>query len=214
MQRLPITGYQGEPVPHKFFCQDHTTEHLAFIFPGQGYTTDHPLLYFSTMLLQHAGADVLCVDYNKRANFETLAPDDVLRCIREDALAASRAALQQRAYKRLTLIGKSLGTIVMSQLFADITFEGTLQAIWLTPVLRDPIFRALLHEKERSLLVIGDKDHYYDARLVQEFQAQTTDQVMLVPGADHSLQLGNDAPGSLRVLAQVMERMDQFLKRA
>ena len=54
-ETISILGYHDEPVPHTFFKQDATTDHLAIILPGRGYTAQMPLLFYPiTLLLDQA----------------------------------------------------------------------------------------------------------------------------------------------------------------
>ena len=70
---LEIRGYKRRQVENRFFQQDGTTETLGVIFPGLRYTSDMPLLYYTTKLLTERGGDVLQLwaDYTS-ADYQSL----------------------------------------------------------------------------------------------------------------------------------------------
>jgi hypothetical protein len=64
IETIDVIGYRNEVVPCTFFRQEHKTGHIAVLFPGFGYTTQMPLMYYPGQLLVQSGADVLLVGYN------------------------------------------------------------------------------------------------------------------------------------------------------
>ena len=52
IQRLPLHGYQGKPVPNLFFRIKQSRPALAVIFPGLTYSADMPLLFYTSALLR------------------------------------------------------------------------------------------------------------------------------------------------------------------
>ena len=115
--KLELQGYKGA-VDNLFFRQEADTDHLAVLFPGRGYTTQGPVLYYPGALLRNRGADVLNVDYayDKRSDFDELSEEEQTAWLKADGKAALDAALSQRDYRHLTLVGKSLGTLVLALL--------------------------------------------------------------------------------------------------
>lgn len=117
-EHLEIVGHCGDPVPNTFWRQRGETAHVGVVLPGAGYTCQMPLLYYPTRLLLGAGADVLQVEYAYlgQAAFRALPDDEQERRFFADVEAALRTGAAQRAYGRLTLVGKSLGTLAMGHL--------------------------------------------------------------------------------------------------
>ena len=204
-KKLDIRGYQQELVPNTFMQQNETTEHAAIVFPGLGYTCQGPVLSYPTFELLARGADVLQVEYNTRRSESH--KEEV-----EDAIAACQELLQQRTYKRLTVIGKSLGTMVMGNLLTTQTLPLAIQAIWLTPVLTVPTFQAQLRNLSHpSLFVIGTADPYYKPDLLKEIQAVTTREVLVIEEADHGLLIQDNVLASIHVMERVIRSMQTFL---
>src|SRR5262245_25536830 len=115
---LAVSGYRDEAVPNTFLRQDGATDHIAILLPGINYPCDLPLLYYPARQLTARGADVLRVEYtyNRRPDFAALSAADQAEWLRADTTAACRVGLAQRAYRQITLVGKSLGTLAMGQL--------------------------------------------------------------------------------------------------
>ena len=212
---LKIVGCRNEAVPNTFFQQDGETRHLAILFPGYGYTAHMPAVYYPGRLLLTRGADVLSVEYTygRRPEFQSLPDEERIRWLQADAAAACNAALAQREYERVTLVGKSIGTLAVAHL---LTTEGRLrspQCIWLTPLLRNARLRAQIKQApHRALFVIGTADPQYDAARLAELQQATAGEVLVIEGADHSLEITGDVLASLHALEQVMEAMGEFVR--
>src|SRR5215469_16344442 len=132
-EQRDIRGYHQESVPHTFFRQQEESTQLALVLAGGGNNCQHPTLYYPTRELLTRGADALLIDYCLRPEFSTLTEEQVMACVVADSLAASQAIWSEHAYERVTLIGKSLGTLAMGHLLASIPAGIKVQAVWLTP---------------------------------------------------------------------------------
>ena len=211
---LAIAGYRDEPVPHTFFQQGEATEQVAILLPGLGYTCDMPLLYYASELLLGLGADVLLVEYayGRRPDFHAASDAEKRHWLFADTAAACRAALAKRPYRKITIVGKSLGTRAMGHLLTtEPAFAGA-SAIWLTPLLRDDHLLAQIEQSARpSLFVIGTADAHYDRGLVAQVGGATGGAVVVIDGADHSLEIAGDIVGSVRLMERIVRAMQQFL---
>lgn len=211
---LAITGHRDEPVPNRFVRQEGKAEELALLLPGYGYTCDMPLFYYAENLLTERGADVLRVEYayNRRADFGDPRGPEARRWLRDDAVAACRAALAQRPYRRLVLVGKSLGTLAMGEaLAASIAGGRDTSAVWLTPLLGDPdLLRQVRDWGGRSLFVAGGADRAHDAAAQADAVAATGGSLLVVDGADHGFDIPGDPVASVRALERVVLAMREF----
>jgi len=208
---LEIAGDVGS-VPNTFFRQPNS-DHLAVLYPGYGYTCQMPLLYYTSRLLRDLGADVLQVEYDYGAQgFRTLPEAEQDRLFFGDVRASYRAAAAQRAYRQVTLVGKSLGTHALSYLLSERAELGGARAVWLTPLLHDPDFvRRLERCPQRSLFVIGTADPAYNAERLRALARTPQRDVEVIDGADHSLEL-DDLDASLDALRRTASRTRAFLK--
>jgi hypothetical protein len=211
---LDIRGHRGDAVPNTFFAQDSETHHLAFVFPGLGYTAHLPVLYYPRRLLLERGADVLLVeyDYREQANLRMPRDPETDRWFFDDVAAACGAGLGQRPYSGVTLVGKSLGTLAMGYLLTEDTRLPQAQGVWLTPLLRNDRLRAQMRRaKGPSLFVIGTADGHYDPSYLDEVRLASGGESVVIQGADHSLEIEGDIVGSIRAVEQTVRAMQRFL---
>jgi hypothetical protein len=213
-QKLDIPGYRQEPVPHTFFQQHTESQHAVMVFAGQGINCQHPTLYYPTRELLRRGADVLLVDYCLRPAFPTFSNEELKACIEADTLAAYHTLFQRRTYQRVTLIGKSLGTLAMGYLLTAVPPMPQVQAIWLTPLLKRPEFRAQIRQAHpRSLFIIGTDDPHYDAVELTELEKVTGGETLTIKGAEHLLEVPDGIIASLHAMEQIMQTIQAFLDR-
>jgi hypothetical protein len=213
---LDVSGYRDRAVPNTLYRQECKANHLAIVFPGYGYQASMPALYYPVRLMLARDFDVFQVDYayNRCADFRTSPPDEQMRWFQTDVERACDAALSQRAYRQVTLVGKSIGTRAMGHLLsADAALrEVRTQCIWLTPLLREERLRAQIVEGgRRSLFVIGTADQHYAPGYLRQVQEATGGQTVVIDGANHSLEIEGDVAGSLRAMERVVRAIAQFL---
>jgi predicted alpha/beta-hydrolase family hydrolase len=212
---LEIEGYQHESVPNLFFqAKEKASEHLALLLPGKGYPCAGPVLHYPLLELLDQGIDVLEVDYARRTQIRSWTLEQAQECALADTITAYQAIASQQKYKQLTLVGKSLGTLVMGELLASRAFSDPLQAIWLTPILRSvALCQQICQVPIPSLFVIGTADRAYDAERLAEVRQATGGEAVVIPLADHSLDIGTDAHRSLQAIERVREAIHGFLAR-
>ncbi len=210
---LEITGYCGLPVPNTVVRNGPHAERLAVIFPGLRYNTSMPGCYYPALAMLSKGADVLNVEYDyTNPGFQEMPDREQSRWIAADASAAIRAALSAGKYEKITLIGKSLGTIALGSLLAAEPSLSEADFIWLTPVLRDPQIRqGMMTRRHHGLFVIGTADGLYDESLLAEVLQATGGESLVLPGVDHGLEIPGDVPGSIRAMETIVLKIDQFV---
>ncbi len=213
-ETLDIRGYRDEAIPNTFFRQQDETRHLALLLPGFAYSAQMPVLYYPGRLLTQRGADVLRVDYayHQRPEFQALPGDERDRWLHADAAAACRTALAQRSYDRLTLVGKSIGTLAMGYLLTGVRGLPRTQCVWLTPLLRsEPLLAQIQQARPRSLFAIGTADPQYDAAKLAAAEQATGGRSVVIEGADHSLEVADGVMESIRALQQMMLGLHEWL---
>jgi hypothetical protein len=201
-------------VPCTFFRQEHKTGHIAVLFPGFGYTTQMPLMYYPGQLLVQSGADVLLVGYNysQQPDFRSASVDERDVWLRTDTIAAYKSALAQGDYERVTLVGKSIGTRAMGHLFATQERLPSPQCVWLTPILgNEQLCSQIKQRAHRALFVVGTADSHYVPAKLAELQQATVGQSIVIENADHSLEIKGDIIESVRVLERIMVAIEKFL---
>ncbi|MGB6068525.1 MAG: alpha/beta family hydrolase [Desulfomonilaceae bacterium] len=214
IETLNIVGHRNEILPSTFFRQKDESPHIAVIFPGFGYTAQMPLMYYPGRLLLESGADVLLVGYNyfKRPDFRSAPDEERDVWLRTDTIAAYEAALAERDYERVTLVGKSIGTRGMGHLLSTTDPLPSLQCVWLTPILRNEQLCAQIKQNPcSSLFVVGSADSHYDPVKLAEVQQATGGKAIVIENADHSLEIPGDIVESIRALEGIIAEIQKFL---
>ena len=210
---LPIIGKTGQPFPNRFFRQEPATTALAVIFPGMGYNTDMPLLYYTGLMLRMHGADVLQVraDY-MAAGFQSLSPEERLGRLAADASTGIAGGLAQGDYQQLILAGKSIGTLSMALALQLVDLPQPPVTIWLTPLFRESLLvEAAAECQAPSLFIAGTGDPTYIPAAMTFIQKRIPARVHLVEKANHSLETPDDPYQSLDNLKETMRVLSNFL---
>ena len=212
---LEINGFGGAPLPNRLLrLKGATPPALGVIFPGLRYSCDMPLLYYTTRLLLRSGIDVLQVqrDYTQPA-YQSAHRLEQLQMLGQDAQAAIAGGLAQGGYSRLVLVGKSIGTLVLAYLGSSLS-QPPFVSVWLTPLLDQPLLvEAACSSTAPGLFVAGSGDALYDPAALERIRFTAQAEVQVFPGADHSLELPSDLPGSLAILGEYLQGLGSFLDR-
>ena len=213
-KKLPILGFGGESIPNQYLLQADAPFDLTIFLPGMGYSCDMPLFYYIQNLQEVAGSDLLRVEYNYgfRPEFRALPFEEQLRRIVFDAGTAISLARSQRAYQKITIVGKSLGTLAIAHLLeANLLDDSFSQILWLTPVLHDEtVIRQMKRFRGRSLMAIGTDDPADDAQKVSELCALPGMSAVVVDRADHGFDVDANVIGSIQAVEQAMHAVARF----
>jgi len=183
------------------------------VFPGYGYRCYGPVIYYPSLVLLSLGADVLWVEYeyDKELEYMTVEPAERRLWRLSDANAAVRMALDRHPYERFTLVGKSIGTLVVGDLLSEERRLHSARAIWLTPLLHNEELRDQLERlSNQSLLVSGSADSAYDPEFALRLRKKPNVRLLLLEGADHSLEVPGDPLQSLEALRRLTEQTVDF----
>jgi hypothetical protein len=210
---IDSAGYDGKPVPTSMIVHPQTTDHLGIILPGFRHTIDMPDLHYAGLILQHKGADVLRVEYGySKTDFMNRPEPERAERLSADARAACAAGLQKRAYRKISLIGKSLGTLAMGHLLEDPVYSAA-ACIWSTPILANAWLCAQIRERRpRSLFIIGTADQFYDPALLGDLVDATGGKALVLEGVHHGLEIEGDIPGTLTALHRIVDAMQEFIE--
>jgi predicted alpha/beta-hydrolase family hydrolase len=212
---LNIRGYRGKTVQNTYFKQEGKAKHVAVVFPGYGYRCFGPVVYYPSLALLALGADVLWVEYayDREPEYGQMRPSERTEWRQSDSGAAINEVLRQVSYDKFTLVGKSIGTLVVGDLLTDDPRLRSARAIYLTPLLKSERLRAQLERlNSPSLFVSGSADSEYDAEVAARLREKSTVGFLLLEGADHSLEVRGDPLQSLQMLSRLTEQTLRFLK--
>jgi hypothetical protein len=211
---LPILGYRDQQVPNTFVRRDEATSELGILLPGLGYSCDMPLFYYAELLLHRRRADIVRAEYayNRVAGFADLPTGERWSWITADVEAVVRTAIGQRAYDRVVVIAKSIATRALAQCLPLEPTHSQVSVVWLTPLLREDSVRdAIRSSASSSFVAIGAADPHYDAGYLDTLATSSSCAMVIVPEADHSLVVADDALASIQALERVISALGTFL---
>lgn len=194
-------------IPYKLYKQEEKSNSLTIILPGAGYTTQAPLLHYTTGMMIKKGSDVLLVNYDySRVVLSSLSEDEIT----SDVQTVIDTILKDNDYTDFTIVAKSIGTIALTYLLKNPNFHSA-KAIWLTPLLqRNDVYYALLNNTNKALCIIGDKDPCYIYEKFEEIKNNNKLITSLIEGVNHSLEFESDIFKSIEVLKDVMLKIEEF----
>lgn len=159
----------------------------AVIFPGIGYHTDKPLLYYGKKLAKESSYQIIEVNYtgfpsNVKGNEEKMKQSfQIARTQAEEMLCN----VNFKEYESVLFISKSIGTVVAAVYDNDHAVNA--QHIYFTPV---PQTFSVLKEKS-GIVFHGLKDPWCETAVVEENCQRLNLKLKTFEDANHSLETGN-----------------------
>ena len=185
------------------------------MLPGLGYTTQRPLFHYATGVCLDEEIDILHVNYqfNKNQHFTTLSKEEQVRWMYEDVEAVIEEILGDTNYQQCFLLSKSIGTIPMAMEWINRKFIRNSFGIWLTPLFKeDYVYETLLQTELPSLCIIGEQDHHFIDERVTSLNNNELVTTVIIPGAEHSLELHGDVFASIDAIKIIMESVQEFIR--
>lgn len=181
---------------------------LAVIFPGVGYHTDKPLLYYSKKLAKNKDYEIIDIKY------DLPEAGTVIKADAEKRQQAFDTAFEQVTeqlknivftdYEKVVLIGKSIGTALAARY--NMTYELEADQIIFTPI--ETTF-AFVNPCE-GFVFHGDADPLCDTDMCTQLSDELSLTYVVIPEANHSLETG-DVAVDIANLQRVMEMVDKLL---
>ncbi|MBY7121059.1 alpha/beta hydrolase [Bacillus sp. FSL M8-0063] len=186
---------------------------VCFMFSGSGYNYDKPLFYYATMLMLENKIDVVHIHYSYDEQVMNKPIEEVTKIMMDDINPVMKKVLKGEQYNHTMFLGKSLGTIpIANDLMKREEFLQS-KMILLTPLLTfDSIFDSILHSHHEGLLVIGDKDHQYNADQIDQLH-KTNLQIEVVKNANHSVNVGGlETENSIEAIAKIIGKLKEVVR--
>ncbi len=213
-RELKITGYSSQLLENALTCEKENNTHLAVFLPGIGYTLEHPALYYSRRLLHQLGADELKIEPTyRRSKFKAFTDREKEESIGADSIAILETIQGLSQYTRITLVGKSMGTLLLAKILEqDLNLET--EFIWLTPLFKNQQFLKVVTTKShQGIFFIGSSDQHYDPVVLEPVRAANNGQVIVFEGANHSLEIAGNVLGSIDIQARLVQAITSFVSR-
>ncbi|RAN87427.1 alpha/beta hydrolase [Bacillus sp. SRB_28] len=186
---------------------------ICFMFSGSGYNYDKPLFYYATMLMLENKIDVVHIHCSYDGQLMKKPMEEVTKVMMDDINPIMNEVLKNGQYNNAMFLGKSLGTIpIANDLMKREEFAQS-KMILLTPLLTfDSIFDSILHSRHEGILVIGDKDHQYNAGQIEQLD-QSNLKIEVVKNANHSVNIGEfETENSIEAIAKVIEKLKEVVR--
>ena len=179
----------------------------AVLFPGIGYHTDKPLLYYSAKLATSLGYDVIRIGYPSCAVNLKEATRDQLRAFVEECLKTVSEALKDVDLSKnedTLFVSKSIGTVIATA-YAQ-KMQCRVRHILFTP-LEDTFAYA---GNSRSIAFNGTKDNWADHLAVRRLCEERGIPLTTIDGANHSLETGIVTTDT-SIMCDVMNAVEKFV---
>ncbi|KIV76144.1 alpha/beta hydrolase [Bacillus mycoides] len=186
---------------------------VCFMFSGSGYNYDKPLFYYATMLMLENKIDVVHIHYSYDGQLMEKPMEEITKVMMDDINPIINEVLRNGQYNDSMFLGKSLGTIPIANDLMKREEYLQSKMILLTPLLTfDSIFDSILHSHHDGLLVIGDKDHQYNASQMEQLD-QSNLKIKIVKNANHSLNVGEfETENSMTAIAKIIEKLEETIE--
>lgn len=187
---------------------------VCFMFSDSGYNYDKPLFYYAMMLMLEHKIDVVHIHYSYDGQLMNKPMEEVTKVMMDDINPVMNEVLKDEQYNYIMFLGKSLGTIpIANDLMKREEFAQS-KMILLTPLLTfDTIFDSILHSRHEGLLVIGDKDHQYNAAQIDQLH-KTNLMIDVVKNANHSVNVGEyETKNSIEAIANIIEKLKEVVRK-
>ena len=181
---------------------------LAVVFPGIGYHSDKPLLYYSKKLAKNKDYEIVEVKYSFREDFSVIKGNaDKMQEAFDEAFEQVVEQLNNIVfadYSRIVFIGKSIGTALAARY--NMTYDLDADMIVFTPI--EQTF-AFVNACE-GMVFHGSADPLCDTDMCTQLCEELSLTYAVIPEANHSLETGNVAT-DIANLAKVMHTVDGIL---
>ena len=212
--RIDHIQKEGSLMNHISIDLEYHPKKIAVLFPGVGYHTDKPLLYYSKKLAKYLGFEILEVAYPPLPSGIKGSPDKM-----EEAFLLARAQIEDQLssipfarYDSVVFLSKSIGTALAASYAGDHALPAW--HVYYTPVAASfPFIEAAIIPGDalHQIAFHGTADSWAETTQIQALAKHINLPLHLIPDADHSLETG-DVLKDLDILKEVMTQTFHFLK--
>lgn len=194
-------------IAYNFF--DMNSDKICFMFAGTGYNYDKPLLHYATSLMLELGYDVVQVCYTFEQQQFNQPAEAISEMVYHRVNSIVTYYLQSNAYKETVYIGKSLGTLPITDYYMQQETVIPSHYILLTPPLSfEHVMQNLA--KQHAFIAMGTADpHFSNERRSQ----LTSHQLMIADNANHSLEIANNTVESIITCQTILSELKTYLQK-
>jgi hypothetical protein len=189
-------------------------ENIAIFFPGYGYGTEAPFFFYLVNILIENNYNVLTVDtrYNEWKDYFKITNNE--QCVHFEGNLIYEYLNKKGEYKNYLWIGKSLGTGSIQGFINKVIDNTTHNFIFCTPYKnRDELANILLNINNKSLIIWGTSDDYYENEINEKYKKGKNNKVLLLENIDHGLCSNEGTKATLRIMEIIMEECSDFIRK-
>lgn len=180
---------------------------IVIIFPGIGYHTDKPLLYYGRNVAKSLGYDnIINLDYsyeNKNIRGNKALMMEAYQSMFEQAKEALKD-IEWSSYDDILFISKSVGTIIATSYAKEMGLTDVRH------VLYTPLEYTYQFDVGNAIAFIGTADPWSDVSEVIRLSGESNVPITVFDDLDHSLECDNVSK-NLEVLAEVMAKTAEYI---
>lgn len=172
---------------------------LAVFFPGIGYTTDKPLLYYSEKLAKKYQYETFRVSYGEL--------DKDLEKAFKEALTTTEMSLMRYSWKQydeILFISKSIGTAVACAYAEE--FKIRCRNIYYTP-----LEQTFSHHPQTGIVFHGTADPWARTEIIKGKCEAFDLPLYIIEGTNHSLEVADDVEKNLQNLMRIMAVTEKYI---
>ena len=178
---------------------------VAVLFPGIGYHTDKPLLYYSKKLARERGYEIIEIKYGELPSGVKGDPDKMIEAFHKALQYATEqlTAVEFNTYNEVLFISKSVGTAVAAAYAKQYNINA--RQIYYTPVAES--FDAIGQE---GIVFHGTADPWAETDKIQAECEKRGLSLYLTKNANHSMETGN-VEKDLEIMKDIMEKTAAYM---
>ena len=207
---LKVKGFKEDLTNHYI---KNDSEKLVIFLPGFGYNNDMPLFYYSTLLFENKGYDILKINYkyNENKDFQSADSEEKKLWMKTD-IESSFNQMINNNYKEIIFVCKSIGTIGGIEMIKSKLMPENLKFVWLTPLIHiKEVTDVLVKNPFKSLIILGTNDFCFKKENFELLKNNKNNEFYLIEGANHSLEIENNLKESLTELYNVIKNIEKFV---
>lgn len=181
---------------------------LAVFFPGIGYTTDRPLLYFARCL-----TDKLGYNEKRKLSYQRKGKEDIRN--NPDAMKKTILELYEQAenelsdidwslYDDVLVISKSIGTAVACMYAQNNMLNNTKHVMY------TPLAATFENKPSNAIAFIGTNDPWSDIKDIKSLAKDSGIRLEIYEGCNHSMET-DDVFENIDILKDIIQKTEGFL---
>ncbi len=201
-------GVLSEDGIYNLLEEQKESSKLCVIFPGLGYHSDKPLLYYSKKLALQSGYEITEVQYKMNWSIPEIKNDEKKMAQAIDLF--TEQALEQltntdfEQYSKVLFVGKSIGTAIAARVDKQLGIGADHLVFTPAPMTFDYL------DGDRSVVFHGLSDPWCDNKVVEKAKDKLGFDCFLYPDANHSLECP-DVNRSIELVSEVMNIVEEVL---